>query len=236
METPESIKLAEIHPFFALSPQARRGFQVKLAGAVILFNLLAIGLAVGLGWYGLPIFSLWISLSIIAPFFDVPSLIKQGQLRLYSSMFLIQHPEKDPVIMHGGTLLEYYFALDRSLPASQRTSWILLQYIRGLLAFLEDVDRKGWHSKKLKGTSYILNERTAQKIGLNPTKLDFGQTFILWFNLPNMMVAYSLSKGKLRFPPLWRVRSFEGNMLEISKNKARLELLAQGLERRLRKG
>ncbi|GAA0810918.1 hypothetical protein GCM10009111_02630 [Colwellia asteriadis] len=80
-------------------------------------------------------------------------------------------------------------------------------------------------------TSYIINPRTANKLGLQRQKTDFIQLFILYFNFVNLTCAMSLLKGKFTLPNLKQVYTFEGELDALIANKAYL----QGLQKRLLK-
>ena len=84
---------------------------------------------------------------------------------------------------------------------------------------------------KVKGTSYILNERTANKIGFKVVKTDFLQKMILMFNYFNILISSSFAKKKLSFPKLSNIKTFES---EISELLLRKEFLI-GLNTKLKK-
>lgn len=123
------------------------------------------------------------TMSIIAPFFDTPSLAKQGELIYYSPLFLTEKGKNGVITMHGGTLFDYYYVLDRTLNGTQRTKLIIKGYLDGLLNLIEEYEGKVPNLIKIKGTSYIINERTANKIGLKKVKTSLLQSFILGFNI-----------------------------------------------------
>lgn len=210
------------HKFYLKTKKEQRQAQFKLAGVAIFLNLLLLLLLWAIGLPILGLLCISITLTIVAPFFDVPSLVKQGQLIYYSPLFLIEK-EKDGVItIHGGTLFDYYYVIDRKLNGTQRTNLILKGYLDGLLHLIEEYERKAPNSIKIKGTSYIINERTASKIGLKKVETNWLQRFILSFNYFNLTTSYSLAKAKLSFPNLNNTHSFEGDMDTLIQQKAYL--------------
>ena len=210
------------HKFYLKTEKEQKQVQFKLAGLAIFFNLI---LFILLFIIGLPLLSILVfsgTLSIIAPFFDTPSLVKQGQLIYYSPLFLTEKEKNGVVTIHGGTLFDYYYVLDRTLNGTQRTNLIIKGYLDGLLNLIEEYEDKVPNSIKIKGTSYIINERTANKIGLKKVKTSLLQRFILGFNYINLTSSYSLAKAKLSFPNLRNTHTFEGDLDTLIQQKAYL--------------
>jgi hypothetical protein len=210
------------HKFYLKTEKEQKQVQFKLAGLAIILNL---SLFILLFIIGLPLLSILAfsgTLSIIAPFFDTPSLAKQGQLIYYSPLFLTEKEKNGVITMHGGTLFDYYYVIDRTLNGTQRTNLIIKGYLDGLLNLIEEYEGKVPNSIKIKGTSYIINERTANKIGLKKVKTSLLQSFILGFNFVNLTCSYSLAKGKLSFPDLRNTHSFEGDLDTLIQQKTYL--------------
>jgi hypothetical protein len=80
--------------------------------------------------------SIAISLSIIASFFDNPALKKQGKLIYYSTLFVAGKEEKGIIKIHGGSLFDYVFVIDKTLSAKQRINFILQKYLEGILSLI----------------------------------------------------------------------------------------------------
>lgn len=168
------------------------------------------------------------SFTIVAPFFDVPSLVKKGGLTYHSLFLLAEKPKKDTVTLHGGTLFDYYFTLERGWSGQLRTAFILAEYLRGLLSLMEYFP----DDMKLRGTSYIIQERTARKVGMLKAPTDGIQVFLLTFNYFNLMASLYLAKGKLTFPNLNRVHTFEGTIGALRENEG----FIRGMLKRLEEG
>jgi len=172
-----------------------------------------------LGLYPLPILFTAIIISIIAPFFDVPSMKKSGRLVYFSPFFLAEKERNGVIRIHGGTLLDYVFVIDRSLSARQRTTQIFISYIEGILNLLESYQGHDLNKIKVRGTSYIINDRTASMAGLRMVKTDIIQIILLIFNYPNLVVSHSLSKGRLSFPRIGNINTHEGTLGEVEKHR-----------------
>lgn len=180
--------------------------------------------------YFIAILSMAILLSIIAPFFDTPSLRKSGNLIYYSPLFITEKPRKGILKIHGGTLFDYVFVLDYQMNGKQRTAFIIQQYIQGLLNLIQEFEDGEIGSLKIKGTSYIINERTAQKIGFKTTKTDNLQKLILTYNYVNIMISNSIAKAKFSFPNLGKIKTFETELAELVANKESLKTLNNKLK------
>ena len=185
-------------------------------------------LSIYTGVYPIGVLAAIITVSIVAPFFDIPSLKKRGRISYYSSLFLAEKPKDGLVKIHGGTLFDYCFVIDRKMNGTQRTNFIIQQYVDGLLAFLE-VHKHDTHLK-IRGTSYMINERTAKKIGFEIVETDILQKALLAFNYCNVLISHSIAKNKLSFPNLKRTKTFEADIGRLMERKAYMEQLNQSLK------
>ncbi len=190
---------------------------------ISLFALLIILISFFISWvtgiYLIAILTLTITLSIIAPFIDTPSLKKSGHLIYHSPLFLSEKLKKGVIKIHGGTLFDYVFVIDRNLNGKQRTNFIIQQYLEGLLNLIEANENKKIESITIRGTSYIINGRTAWRIGFKVVKTDTIQKFILIYNYFNLLITYSIAKNKLSFPNFKELKTFEAELNELVKRK-----------------
>ena len=126
-------------------------------------------------------------------------------------------------------MFDYYFVIDKKMNGKQRTNFILQQYLDGLLSLMEQYKE----NKHLivKGTSYIINERTAEKMGFKTIKTDTFQKIILNFNFLNVLLSYSIAKNKLSFPAVNNTKTFQAEIGELIERKEYVENLNQSLKR-----
>ncbi len=214
--------------FYTKSKKEQKQIQWKIAIAALLVNLLLFVVLWYVGWPFLIFIVFSITISIIAPFFDTPSLIKSGKLTYFSPLFLAEKERSGIINIHGGTLFDYVFVLDKKWSGQQRTKIILSCYVDGLLKMINHYQDVQSENLKIKGTSYILNERTANKIGLVKTRTSVVQTFILLLNYVLLTISYSISKARLSFPNVFKINTYEGNFEDIVKRKGYL-LKLQGI-------
>lgn len=203
--------------------------MVALSALIVVLIALLISFITGI--YLFVIFTIGIVLSLAAPFFDVPSLKKSGGLVYYSSLFLAERPKNGVIKIHGGSLFDYVFVIDSKMNGKQRTNFILQQYMEGLLNLIETNESNGSEDLKISGTSYIINDRTAQRIGFTVVQTDFLQKLILIYNYFNVSISYSIARGKLSFPKLSETKTFEASIKELAKQKNLIKSLNQKLKR-----
>ena len=216
------------HPYFQQPRvwQSRREWQV--IGLLVLAILVLAALAIGTGLYALG-FLVFIPLQIAAPFLDTPAGIRKGTLRYAAPLCIIQPIKEKGYILHGGTLFDYWYVL-RPYPSFRfRKKRLLYDMVSGLRQEAERAQSEGRLDQFVRGTSYFINPRTAQRFGLQPVSRDLGQTLILWFNAFQITAAYSLIVGRLAWPPLHRVQTYEGSWRTIRENRKLLKALEDRL-------
>jgi len=220
------------HPFYELTKEKQNRFLLRVAMIALIFNVLVILLSIRFELYFIPVFSISATFSVIAPFFDVPSLVKSGRLVYYSPLFLAEKEKNGVITIHGGTLFDYYFILNRSLNGRERTRFILRNYLEGILNLIEKYEGRN-ESVVIRGTSYILNERTAQRVGFHKVEKDFIQTILLFYNYINLTLSFSLSKAGLHFPNIKNINTYEANIDDVIKRKNYLNALYKRFETRV---
>lgn len=207
------------HPYFKKSPREQRRVQVRVGAAVIGIVFLSLLLAWVTRFSLLPFIMIPIALSIAAPFIDVPALKKSDKLRYFSPLFVAEKPKDGIMKIHGGSLFDYYFVLDKMMNGKERIDFILLQFIEGLLELIEVYEEKELENLTVRGTSYIINRRTAERFGFEVVQTDILQRFILTFNYFNILISYSLAKRKLSFPKISSTITFEAKLDTLAERK-----------------
>ncbi|WP_159432692.1 hypothetical protein [Mesonia phycicola] len=144
---------------------------------------------------------------------------KQGKLIYYSNLLITESPKNNIVKIHGGTLLDYVFVIKREWSATKRRNYILKKYTEGLLNMIEDFEIKPDQKITFKATTYIINKRTATKIGFKIVDEELMQKGILLFNYVNLIISNSIVKKKISFPKLNQVITFEASLEDLIANK-----------------
>ncbi|QSS98257.1 hypothetical protein [Psychroflexus sp. ALD_RP9] len=216
------------HKFYNKSKKDQNRFQIVLALISLVVVSLLIVVVVYVEFYLIGVLIIAIFLSIIAPFFDMPSLKKSGKMQYYSPLFIAEKPKNGLITIHGGTLFDYYFGIDRNMSGKQRTNFIIYQYLIGLLSLIEK--HQNHPSMKIRGTSYIINKRTAQKIGFQVIETNVFQKMILSYNYFNILISNSLAKNRLAFPNINNTKSFEAEISQLLKRKDYINKLIESLK------
>lgn len=215
------------HPFYNKNKKAQNKFLFQLGLASLLIIIIAVLLSWYTGLYLIIIVIFPILLSIIAPFFDMPSLKKTSRITYYSPLFIAEQEKKGLIKIHGGTLFDYYFVIDKTLNGIQRTNFIIKQYLKGMLQFIEA--HKDNPQLKICGTSYIINKRTAEKMGFEVIETDGLQQLIMLLNYANITLSNSIAKHKLAFPKLKNTKTFEAELSQLLVKKDYIEKLYRSL-------
>jgi len=207
------------HPFFSKTKKEEIQFQVKIVFiALLFFSIFLI-----IGWltkiYFLPFLIFVIIITVIAPFLDVPSMKDQGKLIYYSNLLITEKPKNNIIKIHGGTLLDYFFVIKNEWTAKKRRNYILQKYIEGILNLITELESKKDLDITFRATTYIINARTATKIGFHVVDTDIIQKAILMFNYFNLTISNSIVKKKIAFPKLNHIITFEATLKDLIAKK-----------------
>ncbi|MFD2552429.1 hypothetical protein ACFSQP_11430 [Bizionia sediminis] len=216
------------HKFYNKPKKEQHKILITIALCSFLIILTAAIIAIYSGIYLIGILTVTITLSVVAPFFDMPSLKKSGRMIYYSPLFIAEKTKNGLIKIHGGTLFDYYFVIDKKLNGKERTNFIVQQYLEGLLHLIEA--HKHDKNIKIRGTSYILNKRTAEKIGFHIVETDIVQKIMLHYNYFNILISSSLAKNKLSFPKLKKTKTFEANINDLLLQKDYIKKLNKALK------
>jgi len=221
------------HPFFQLSEQEQNKFVMR----AVLFAL-AVLVATGFVLYllGLLPFLLLVfamGISVLAPFVDMPSAIREGKLRYLSPFLIAEKERKGVIVLHAATLFDYYFMFDKAMSVANRKRAVQRGMLEGLLQLIseyEHQDKEDIEGLRIRTTSYIINPRTAAKLGMQLQPTDGLQLMILYYNYFNLTASYSMLHKQLTFPSVKSVQTFEGSITDLIEHKPFLLALQKRLE------
>jgi uncharacterized integral membrane protein len=218
------------HPFYQKTKKEQRNVQIKvgLLALIIIIIFSVIGFVANL--YLLPALLFPIVITIIAPFLDVPVMVEKGKLKYQSLLLLTENGQDGIIKLHGGTLLDYVYVIDSNWNAQQRKQFIIKEFLNGLIKLIDEQKEKKDLDIRIKGTSYILNERTAEKLGFEVVKKDFLQQIILIFNYFNLLVTNSVGKGRLSFPVMKQIITIEANISTLLAKEDKIRALKNKIE------
>jgi len=220
------------HQFYNKSKSQKRVYYLKIVLAILLAVGTVAALAIISKIYLIVIFAPFIIL-LFAPFLDTPKGITSGTLQ-YQSPLLITQDTKKKIIIHGGTLFDYYFVLHNQFSKSSRKKIVIIGYLRGLLNLIAAYEMKRIDDRPIEGTSYIINQRTAEKIGLSPTTTNAAQYLILILNYLVLMISYSYVNGKLSFPKLSEIKTYKSSISNLAERKQFIQDLERFLTQSIR--
>ena len=217
------------HQFYQKTESEQRKFLWKTGAFLSLICSVVLVTAYLSGFY-LLIFLLPIVILIAAPFIDLPMGEKSGKFIYYSPLFIIEKEKNNQITVHGGTLFDYFFTVNPDMNGRERTQFVLYGYVSGLINFISQHENQDKDNLKVRGTSYIINTRTATRFGFHPVQKDFLQVLILIFNYIPITISYSFLKQKLRFPKISDVQTYESTFSEIAEHKDELIRLKHRLK------
>ncbi|RKS42503.1 hypothetical protein BC962_3261 [Gillisia mitskevichiae] len=214
--------------YFQLSKKQKWNTYIKLIITTLVILIPFFFISFYFNIYFLAPIIFWISLSIIAPFFDMPSMIKSEKLRYESSLLISEKKKNNQITIHGGTLFDYYFVLNKDDNGKIRKNFILLEYLNGILKLMESNKEK--LNLEIIGTTYILNQRTANKIGFKVQKTNTTQLIILILNYPNLVFTKSFANKNVSFPNLKNIKTYKSSIKELNENKQRITKIRNTLQ------
>lgn len=160
-------------------------------------------------------------LSIFASFIDVPVGRKNGQIVYYSPLLLASAEKKNTIHLHGGTLFDYYYTLSIAKSESRNKKAILYSYMEGLLNLLDSFDTNH-DDLKIKANAYFINPNTASRLGFKEVRTQSSRKIIMLLNYLPITISYSIAMGKLSFPNIFSMKSYECSLGDLRKNRHKL--------------
>lgn len=160
-------------------------------------------------------------LSVFASFIDVPTARKNGSLVYYSPLLLSSALKHNKIQLHGGTLFDYYYTLSIHKSESRNKKAILYSYIEGMINMLDSFS-KDQDDVKIEANAYFINPHTAERLGFKKVKTKNAQKIIMLLNYVPITISYTIAMGKLSFPNIFSLKSYESTMGELRKNRSKL--------------
>lgn len=162
-------------------------------------------------------------------FIDVPLGKRNGVFTYYSPLLFTTQEKGRTIEIHGGTLFDYYFTLDRRQSKGARKRIIIYYYLVGLLNLIEQYELVPDDELQIKATSYILNERTATKVGFIKSKTDYIQSLTVILNILPILCAYFYTGSGPQLPNLFKVQTFRASVKDLKNKKEAIRQLRDRL-------
>lgn len=147
-------------------------------------------------------------LAPVGQFLIAPGMKLLGVYRYVSPMLLIYAPSKKKYDLHNGTSFDYLFLYQTGKSKGYWQNRLLLYYIRGLLAIIDQIHQGNIPEKiVIRGSSYFFSERTAQKFGFTIENTGLFERINIILNYVDLVWMYSLAKSQLSFPRIGNVKT-----------------------------
>jgi len=164
---------------------------------------------------------------LMTPFFTLIGLYKY-----VSPMLLVYNGSNKKYDLHNGTSFDYLFVMRNTKVGIGFRQKMLTFYLDGLLAVIDKIEDKSLaETVVVRGSSYFFTERTATRLGFKISKTNAAEKTNLVFNYLDLLWMYSLSKGKLVFPNLNKIKTAEISGKKLLVNKKKLLVLKSFLHR-----
>jgi len=168
----------------------------------------------------------------ITQFLYTPLFTLTGGYTYYSPMLLGYMANKKQIDLHSGTSFDYLFVFRNFKPGMEWRNRLLAYHLEGLLYLISLIENKQIpESVTLVGTSYFFNDRTLKRLGFQIEKASTFYRANLFLNFIDLFWMYSLSRGKVSMPALWKAKKARIQGAALVAQKVNLEVLYGRLKR-----
>ena len=162
----------------------------------------------------------------ISQFLYTPLFTLTGGYTYYSPMLLGYMSNEKQIDLHSGTSFDHLFVLRNCKPGIELRNRLLAYHLEGLLYLISLIENKQIpESVTLVGTSYFFNDRTLQRLGFQIEKASTFYRANLFLNFIDLFWMYSLSRGKVSMPALWKAKKARILGAALVAQKVNLEVL-----------
>lgn len=105
---------------------------------------------------------------------------------------------------------------------TQAQRLVISNYLKGLLEIINEIERSKKVNFELFGISYILNEKTAKKLGFSVEQVKLRRKFLFFLDYINLAIMYSFSKGEVSFPNILKTVKVSINSCDLLKSKNKI--------------
>lgn len=216
------------HKFYFKSTKAQNQYLCYVITTLFLSVLLVAWIAWYLDCLFLTILIPLIVLNI-APFIDVPLGARKGRFVYHSACFLTEWSHDGRLVVHGGTLFDYWYAIDRDLSVKDRRRYVFKLYLEGLLNLIEHHAIKDNLDIKIIGTTYFINRKNLERFGFHIKPTSFLQLLLILVNYFNISLAMSYINRHPKLFTLDNLYTFEADINELLQKRKNIEDLHERL-------
>ncbi len=207
-------------------------FQWALAVFMVIILLLILGLWIDLVNESI-IWALFIFFMVPVIQFMITPICTITQLYTYYSPMVVAFGKTQTVLdLHNGTSYDYLLKMRGVRPGIMWKKRMLRYYLEALLEIIKEIE-SGELSEQatIRGSSYFISERTAQKLGFGTYGTSVAERINILLNYVDLLWMYSLSEGKLIFPSLTNIKTVRIKGHELVQQKGHIVQLHDYLSR-----
>lgn len=128
--------------------------------------------------------------------------------------------------LHSGGSFDYLFVMRSYKAGNEMRNRLLLYHLEGLLNLVELIEQKSIpETVNIIGTSYFFKDQTMRKIGFELEQPTLFYRINLFLNCIYLIWMYSLSRGTLSMPKIWKTKKVSISGTNLLKSKTQLETI-----------
>lgn len=176
---------------------------------------------------------LWVFFIVpLLQFLATPFFTKLKVYQYLSPMLLVYSANEKRYDLHNGTSFDYLMVMKNIKPGALWQKKMLMYYVQGILEIISRIENNTLpKSVTVRGSSYFFSESTARRMGFKTSKTGLFEKFNLVLNYLDLLCFYSLAKGKLVFPNLFKIKTASITGEDLLKNKDYLNKLMNYLSK-----
>jgi hypothetical protein len=152
----------------------------------------------------------------------------------YSPMLVVFGSNNRVIDLHNGTSFDYLFEMRKIKPGIQWERQMLSYYLQGLIEISNQIEcNRISKSVVIRGSSYFISHKTATRLNFEVVETSILEKINIFLNYIDLFWTYSLSKGKIVFPKLTKIKTVRTTGQLLSQNKQKIIDMENHLNKRL---
>ena len=110
------------------------------------------------------------------------------------------------------------------------SKFIMINYLKGLLKIITEIEQKKVSNEiTILGISYIINKKTAERLGFTVEKPGIYRRFLFFIDYFTLFLMYSFSKGRIAFPNIFKVKKVRITENKLVASKEKIKQIMAGI-------
>ncbi len=148
-----------------------------------------------------------------------------GRFVYYSTTLFVTRSDKG-LQLHAGTLYDYLTLLRRHRLGRTMQRKLTQQLLQGLLGLCDDIAQGHIPPDTVvSATSYFFSDRSASRLGFSAADVSVTERFNLMTAALSLAVRLSISKGRVSWPDLNKIRQMQTTAANLLAHRATIERL-----------